>query len=142
MLRRQHHDAEEVVQEALIRAWRSKGSCRTPDAPLPWCLQITRNEALRLLARQRSSQAEPLEPHVDFEDPRGHREDERTVERVDVDRALRHLTAHEQLLIDLRYRHDWSHPEIAERLAIPESTARVHLHRAHKHLRAVLEGGY
>src|SRR2546426_682468 len=54
---RRAEDAEEVAQEALARAWRSRASCRTPENPLPWCLQITRNEAFRLLARQRG---EPL----------------------------------------------------------------------------------
>jgi RNA polymerase sigma-70 factor, ECF subfamily len=136
---RAHHDAEEVVQEALTRAWRSRDSCRTPDAPLSWCLQITRNEALRLIGRQRVSPAEPLEPDGEFPDQQALREDDRAEERVDVDRALRQLTVDERLLISLRYEHDWSHPEIAARLAIPESTARVHLHRARKRLKALLE---
>jgi RNA polymerase sigma-70 factor (ECF subfamily) len=136
---RRHHDAEEVVQEALTRAWRSRGSCRTPDSPLPWCLQITRNEALRLIARQRLSRSEPLESDGELEDRQAPGDDDRALERVDVGRALGRLTAHERLLIDLRYRHDWSHFEIAERLEIPEATARVHLHRAHKRLRALLE---
>jgi len=136
---RAHHDAEEVVQEALTRAWRSRDSCRTPDAPPSWCLQITRNEALRLIGRQRVSPAEPLEPDGEFPDQQALGEDDRADERVDVDRALRQLTVDERLLISLRYEHDWSHPEIAARLAIPESTARVHLHRARKRLKALLE---
>ena len=138
MLRR-HHDAEEVVQEALMRAWRNRGSCRTPDTPLPWCLQITRNEALRLIGRQRSlGTLEPLEPGVDLEDHGARGEGDRALERVDVDRALQELTPHERLLIALRYTHDCSHPEIAARLEIPEVTARVRLHRAHKRLKTLL----
>jgi hypothetical protein len=37
-----------VGSEALVRAW----SCRNPDDSLAWCLQITRNEAFRLISRQ------------------------------------------------------------------------------------------
>src|SRR5437588_583315 len=97
---RRHHDAEEVVQEALARAWRSRGSCRTPEAPMPWCLQITRNEALRLLGRrQRLGSPDELGTEPEFEDHRARTETDRTVMRVDLDRALQTLTPHERLLI-------------------------------------------
>ena len=138
MLRR-HQDAEEVVQEALVRAWRSRDSCRTPHAPLPWCLQITRNEALRLIGRQRLATHEPLESGAELEDHRALGEDERAAARVDVGRALLELTPHERRLIALRYEEDRSHPEIAAKLEIPEATARVRLHRAHKRLRTLLD---
>src|ERR671925_324325 len=121
MLRR-HHDAEEVVQEAMARAWRGRRSCRTPETPLPWCLQITRNEALRLIGRQRAlPRSEPLEDEHELEDHRALREGERTLTRVDVGRALRELSPHERLLIALRYERGCSHPEIAARLDIPEA---------------------
>jgi RNA polymerase sigma-70 factor (ECF subfamily) len=136
---RRPHDAEEVVQEALARAWRSHGACRTPEAPLPWCLQITRNEALRLISRRRHDAAtEPLQDDSHLEDDRATSEAERAQVRIDVNRALERLTPHERLLIALRYEHDFSHPEIAAKLQIPEATARVRLHRAHKRLRTLL----
>ena len=138
MLRR-HHDAEEVVQEALVRAWRSRSSCRTPEAPLPWCLQITRREALRLIGRQRARASEPLDLNDDLEDAVAVSEPDRALDRVDVGRALGVLSAHERLLITLRYEEGCSHPQIAQRLEIPEATARVQLHRAHKRLRSLLD---
>jgi RNA polymerase sigma-70 factor, ECF subfamily len=138
MLRRPQ-DAEEVVQEALARAWRSRRACRTPEAPLPWCLQITRNEALRLMQRQRNVWTELLDPHHEIEDRRELGAPDRTHERIDIGRALGLLTASERVLIGLRYEHDYSHPEIAARLEIPETTARVRLHRAQKRLKALLE---
>jgi RNA polymerase sigma-70 factor (ECF subfamily) len=137
MLRR-HHDAEEVVQEAMARAWRGRQTCRTPDRPLPWCLQITRNEALRLIGRTTAVSLNPLERENEIEDQGARGEWDRALARVDVDRALQTLTPHERLLIALRYEHDCSHSEIAATLQIPEATARVHLHRAHKRLRPLL----
>jgi RNA polymerase sigma-70 factor (ECF subfamily) len=103
---------------------------------LPWCLSITRNQALRLIGSRRTAAAlpdddEPADPHL-------HSEEERTVERLDVRRALHALSEDERTLIVLRYGHEWSHPEIAARLEIPVATARVRLHRAQKRLRVLL----
>lgn len=132
-------DAEEAVQEALVRVWRSRASCRTPETPLPWCLQITRNEAFRLISRNRGIELAPLEASGEVDDPRRSEQPENAVHRIDMNRALRKLSARERLLIGLRYEMDWAHQDIATTLAIPETTARVHLHRAHKRLRAMLE---
>ena len=66
-------------------------------------------------------------------------EGERTLTRVDVGRALRALNAEDRRLIALRYALDYSHPQIAAELEIPDSTARVRLHRARKRLAALLE---
>lgn len=137
---RRHHDAEEVVQEALARAWRGRRSCRTPEAPLPWCLQITRNEAFRLISRrQESARLEPLDAGWEVADEHALREPDQTVIRLDVARALKGLTESERRLIVLRYEQGCSHPQIAATLDIPEATARVRLHRVQKRLRSLLE---
>lgn len=139
------HEAEEVAQEALARAWRARQSCRTPETPLPWCLQITRNEALRAIGRRRTPSygecvefVERLADRMASADGGGEGEGERTLTRVDVSRALRELSAEERRLIELRYTLDYSHPQIAAELQIPNATARVRLHRAHKRLAALL----
>jgi RNA polymerase sigma-70 factor, ECF subfamily len=136
-LLRGHADAEEVVQEALTRAWRNQAACRNPESPMPWCLQITRNEALRLIGRRRANLG-PLDDDANLVDERASGEGDVALARIDIDRALRALTAHERLLIELRYANDCSHPAIAARLGIPEATARVRLHRAHQRLRPLL----
>ena len=135
---RRPQDADEAVQEALTRAWRSRHACRCPDAPLPWCLQITRNEAVRLIGRRRQVATETLPEEGDLEDRWARPEDQRSHVRIDVDRALKTLAPHERLLITLRYVDDCSHSEIAAQLEIPVATARVRLHRVHKRLEALL----
>jgi RNA polymerase sigma-70 factor (ECF subfamily) len=140
LVRGRSQDAEEVVQEALARGWRSRGSCRTPEQPLPWFVRITRNEAFRVMSQQRARpEMAPLEDEQLLDDRRARAEFDRMLLKLDVDRALNELSPYERFLIRLRYAQDCSHPEIASRLQIPEATARVKLHRAQKRLRSALD---
>ncbi len=45
--------AEEVVQEALLRAWKSLDSLRDDEAAKPWLLTIVRRENARYFERKR-----------------------------------------------------------------------------------------
>jgi len=130
-------DAEEAVQEALVRAWLRRDACRSPEAPLPWVLEITRNETRRLLGRRaRRSSLELFESAigVDAEDD----ELAGTATRVTVERALGTLADGDQRLLLLRYAEDLTQVEVARRLGLPEGTVKVRLHRARRRLRALL----
>jgi RNA polymerase sigma-70 factor (ECF subfamily) len=137
---RRADDAEDIVQEAITRAWKSRMNCRTPDAPIGWCLQITRNEALRLITNQnaRPSDAWPADELDQRVDERALGEADRVLIRVDTRRALAELTPQQRLLLALRHHYGYTHPEIAAKLQIPEATARVRLYRAHQRLRPML----
>src|SRR5258708_12844591 len=43
--------AEDIVQEALLRAWRSRDALKDPSAARPWLLTIVRPEHARLYER-------------------------------------------------------------------------------------------
>lgn len=133
-------EAEEAVQEALIRAWTRRHACRSPDAPLPWLLEITRNESRRLLARRArrphpaESDSTPSEQEV---------EDEQlvsTTTRVTVEQALAQLEDTDRRVLRLRYGDDLTQAEVARRLGLPEGTVKVRLHRARGRLRTILDG--
>src|SRR3954470_14824235 len=49
---RDGHAAEEAAQEAVLRAWRHRRTCRNGEAWIPWLVQIARREALRVAARR------------------------------------------------------------------------------------------
>jgi RNA polymerase sigma-70 factor (ECF subfamily) len=126
-------DVEDVVQNALLRGWRHLHRCRTPDAPLPWLLTITRNEALR-----RRRRAEVAAPFDDAPDSLAGEEIHRVRARVDMARALACLSPLDRRLVGLRYVLDLSHADMASRLGIEEGTARVRLHRARRRLRTLM----
>jgi RNA polymerase sigma-70 factor, ECF subfamily len=130
--------AEDAVQEALLRAWRSRDSCRQPDSPLAWMVQITRNEALRRLGRERLRAN-----HETGDDSTGqlhsHWEPERRLDVLDLRRAMADMSAEERALLTLRYGADLTQPDIAEMLDVPEGTVKVRLFRARKRIRQAME---
>jgi RNA polymerase sigma-70 factor (ECF subfamily) len=131
------HDAEDAVQEAMTRAWRRRDRCRSPEAPLPWLLQITRNEAFRLLAKRRPLAETGVHP---LDEPGVDHEIDQLVLRVDVRRALARLPSRDRALANLRYGEDLAQPRIAAILDIPEGTIKVRLHRLREKLRGDLSG--
>jgi RNA polymerase sigma-70 factor, ECF subfamily len=130
-------DAEEAVQEALVRAWLWRDSCRSPDQPLPWLLEITRNEARRMLGREaRRGHLELIDAPsaaVEQDDFAG------AAARLTVEQALRTLADGDQRMLHLRYAEDLTQGEVARRLGLPETTVKVRLHRARRRLRRLLE---
>jgi RNA polymerase sigma-70 factor, ECF subfamily len=133
-LLRDREDAEEAVQEALARAWRGRLSCSSPEAPLGWMLQITRNEALRMIERRtrRNSRetAAALQVERASDEPI-----ETLISSVATSQRLACLRPEERILIHLRYRHDLSQSEVARALDLPEGTVKVRLHRIRKRLK-------
>jgi RNA polymerase sigma-70 factor (ECF subfamily) len=130
--------AEDAAQEALTRAWRKRHTCRSADSRVPWVLQITRNEALRLRSRLG---AQPVPSEVD-EVPDGGSEpdgaEEIVIRKLDVSTALGTLSREDRLLVQLRYEADLAQPHIARLLGIPEGTIKVRLHRIRHRLKADL----
>ena len=133
-LLRDREDAEEAVQEAMTRAWRRRAACANPEAPLGWMLQITRNEALRVIERRSRRRAHEFVTADDSE--RASVEPMETlVSTVATAQALATLRLEDRILIHLRYRHDLSHAEVARTMDLPEGTVKVRLHRIRKRLK-------
>jgi RNA polymerase sigma-70 factor (ECF subfamily) len=132
------HDAEEAVQEALVRAWSRREACRSPDAPLAWVLEITRNETRRVLGnRARKSAREVVGGDVLAADD-DDQELADTALRLTLQEALQALGERDRSLLKLRYGEDLTQGEVARRLGMPEGTVKVGLHRARSRLRRLL----
>ncbi|MEA2271652.1 MAG: hypothetical protein QOI98_360 [Solirubrobacteraceae bacterium] len=128
------------MQEAFIRAWRKRAACRTPDAPLPWLLQITRNESMRLAARRSRRQASEIpeaEPEATPSMPAIDAQLDQTLTSVATEQALSALGEDERRLLRLRYEEDLTQGQVAAALGVPEGTVKVRLHRVRARLRGV-----
>lgn len=136
--------AEDVCQEAFLRAHRALGTFRL-DAPFrPWLLTIVRNlarNAIRARGRRDGVWARVARTvRLTTAGP------ERSVEvaegRAAVVAAVAELAADDQDVLHLRYFLDLPEAEVAAVLRVPVGTAKSRLNRARRRLRVVIETRY
>ena len=133
--------AQDVAQEALIRAWRALPRFRGDAALGTWLHRITVNTAWTLRKRSARHDSLPLEDHDVVE--HGATTPELAGELVGVRSRLRgavdKLSPGQRSVLVLYDVYDWTHAEVARELGITQTTAKVRLHRARKRLRTLLE---
>ena len=127
-------EAEDVVQEAFLRALRSGERFRGDAAPLTWLSRIVMNACVdRCRKRNRWKHLRPryAHHHPTMTNATGG-------ERLAVRRALRRLTDAQRQVFVLYDVLGHTHNEIAQRLAIPLNTSKSRLSDARKRLREVI----
>ena len=127
-------DAEDVVQEAMVRAYRSFGDLKGSDAK-PWLMQIVRNGCLRHLEKKKRIQIVPLDETIDpNESFRAAADAEAEALRfADADRiqaALRALPELYREVLVLREFEGMNYSEIAQVAGVPIGTVMSRLSRA------------
>ena len=129
--------AEDAVQSAWLVAWRRLHSLRDPDSVRPWLLAVTANEARQLLRRRHGPVVE-----IDVEAPGDNRNDPSAgIERLDLRRALAHLSPDDRALVAMHYVIDLSSDELAAAVGTSPSAARMRLSRIVDRLRKELRDG-
>jgi RNA polymerase sigma-70 factor (ECF subfamily) len=125
--------ADDIAQEALLRAWRAWSKGVRPHHAEAWLVSITRREAARWRAgpngRSWRSASDELELGNVGDTPDEH------LERAHLRAVVATLPHQDRLLLHLRYGEDLTQAEVARRLGTPEGTAKVRLHRVRERLR-------
>jgi len=128
------NEAEDIAQDALLRAWRRRSTLRDGARRKEWLGTIVRNEAFRHHSRVRPDPVDEVESWEGEEDERI----VSTVERADLHAALKRLSERDRKLLELRYKEDLTQEAIARRLGIPDGTVKVRLHRVRHRLREAM----
>jgi RNA polymerase sigma-70 factor (ECF subfamily) len=147
-LTRNEHDAEDVVQEAYLRAFKFFDGYRGGDARA-WILKIVRHTCFTWLARNRPTEVVASDEEDDDERaaamqgaPRNDPETQ-LLQRLDselLNRLIDQLATPYREILVLREIEDLSYREIAEVLALPIGTVMSRLARARAKLQRAARG--
>jgi RNA polymerase sigma-70 factor (ECF subfamily) len=142
----QASDAEDVVQEAFISAWRSMGAFQGGSFRA-WLFRIATNRAIDLIRARRRRGELPLEPPEDAEvewaepvaagaDPPELASQSEAMALVDA--ALRTLPAEQRAALLLRDVEGFAYEEIAQITAVEIGTVKSRIHRGRLAVRNAL----
>ena len=122
---RDHADAEDALQDAMLKAWRSWSSVRDESARSTWLMRICVNQCinrrtwLRLRPGRAAHAGDAAAPDPRFEG-----------RLLDLDRSYRKLSPKQRAAIFLHYHHGYSIDECADLMSCRAGSVRTHLARA------------
>jgi RNA polymerase sigma-70 factor (ECF subfamily) len=135
-----NRDAEDVTQDAFVKAWRNLHRFRTGAPWRPWLMRIVANEAKnRMRGHSRRIRRETVVALPDLAD------DDPAEDAIAADRrrrlhaAISGLMERERSVIVCRYLLELSERETAAVLGVPKGTVKSRLNRAKAELADVLE---
>lgn len=132
-------EAEDVLQEAFISAFRSLDHYRGDASFGSWLKRIVVNKAINVLKNRRMERLPDDEKFDIREEVWEEEEFQFSVEQVK--KAMETLPDGYRSVFSLYLLEGYDHSEIAEILGISESTSKSQFNRSKKKLREILEGG-
>lgn len=148
---RNKSDAEDLTQEAFIKAFNSLHTFNTEYAFSTWLYKIASNNCIDYLRKRRLKtismdapiQTRDGEMQMEIADPGAIRPDIplTSAERTAVlQEAIRNLPDKYRIVIELRHHQEMEYADIAEKLNLPLGTVKAHLFRARALLLKRLKG--
>jgi RNA polymerase sigma-70 factor (ECF subfamily) len=144
---RDDKEAEDLTQEAFLRAHRERETLKDPGAMLSWLYCIATHVSLDWLRKRAKAAAREFRAGLDEIDPPdpGAPPMQQVLEQEQmsacVNRFLVDLPDAYRSVILLHDTHGLTGPEIASALGVPLPTVKIRLHRARRRLKAAMEAG-
>jgi len=140
---RNAHDAEDLAQEAFVKAYQSLERFRSDEPFGPWIFRIVTNLSLDVVKHRTRFRHEEIRE----EQPAARRDDASLPARSNeiarrVDAALETLPEMQRIVARLHLVEELEHGEIASMTGLSEGTVRSHLSLARKKLREKLADLY
>lgn len=141
---RSHEDADDLAQEAFVRAWQALDRFRVGEPLFPWLARIVTNLAYSLFRRRKRRPETSIEPLVEAgmqwgadDDPADHAADRERMGRLSD--AFEELSEDHRTILVLRVVEGMAYDEIARTLEIAPGTVMSRLSRARAELKSRLE---
>lgn len=136
-------DAEDLLQEIFLSAHRKLDGFRGESALGTWLYRLATNQCLDYLrsrAAKTNHVTDALEDGPLLSDARSREIAERTVAKMDLERAIAQLPEGARAAFVLHDVQGLEHREVADALGIAEGTSKSQVHKARLRLRALLSG--
>ena len=130
--------AEELTQEAFVRAWQALGKFRFESAFATWLHRLAVNTALMDLRARRDNEDLETDDAVLSDLGSGDSAGTRTALGIDLEHAVASLPPRARAVLVLHDVEGWKHEEIAIELHMAVGSSKAQLHRARRLLRARL----
>ncbi|MEM9823905.1 MAG: sigma-70 family RNA polymerase sigma factor [Bacteroidota bacterium] len=132
-------EAEDVVQEVLMKLWTKKHELHQYQNLEAWCMKMTRNKSIDQL-RTRKHRLGGMPQGMDCPDdgvtPYQHTAQKDTFRHIN--NMMQQLPEKQRLTMQLRDMEGMTYKEISEILDISMNQVKVNLFRARKHIRQLL----
>ncbi len=140
---RDFHEAEEVLQDAFLRAWKRAGQFNPEKGrPFNWLVTLARSRAIdrlrraqRLEALREAVENDALAPMPASPASGGDRESAQLIQQ-----SLGNLPAEQRQAIQMAFLTGMTQQEIADALAVPLGTVKARIRRGMVRLRSELGG--
>lgn len=130
-------EADDLAQEAFVKAWERLRDLETPAAFPGWFRRIAVTTFL-MAKRRRRAVFEAIDDAAPIA-AEGSSPEAAAGAKIDLERALARLSTAERLCVTLNHGEGMSHAEIVEATGLPLGTVKSHVLRATEKLRRMLE---
>lgn len=132
-------DAEDVVQDAFLRALENLDTLQAERPFHPWFYRIVANRAISFRRARRVRETDALPEQLTASQPSPAQDAERAELRARLASAVAALPERQRLIVQFSELEGMTSTEIAEVLEIAPGTVRWHLHQLRHTLRTALE---
>lgn len=133
-------DAEDVIQEVLVRIWKKKDQFIEIDNKEAWCMTVTRNLSIDKIRSRKNKDTSNIDDYYHISDksatPAVALEQKDALNRVMG--LLDELPENQKSVMHLRDVEGYTYKEISEMTGLSVDQVKVNLHRARKTLRSRL----
>ncbi len=141
-----HLDADDVVQETFLRAYRALPGFRFESSFRTWLITIATRQALNFLDRQRSNH-ESLDPQDEGPEHAALRvEDNQMTALLDEEsrrllrEAMPRLPKRQKQALLLKIENDWKYDQIAQEMGTSVGSVKAHIFHAIRNLTRYVQG--
>jgi RNA polymerase sigma-70 factor (ECF subfamily) len=144
---RNHHDADDVVQETFLRVYRALPGFRGESSFRTWLITIATRQSLNYLDRSRLSHEDIEDEVISATSAALRVEDNQMSALLDQEaralmrRAFPRLPQRQKEALALRMHHDMKYDEIAQRMGTTVGSVNAHIFHAIKNLSRRVKGG-